>query len=138
MFDIIVGTIIFDKNNNVLLVKEKSQENKGLLNLPAGHLEKNESLVNGAKREFKEETGLEVKITSLVDFQTFQHKNTNYLSFIFKGELLNTAKSNSELECSFYSLDYIYKNPEILRNKNLILSAINNAKNNLYYLDILN
>ena len=43
MFEILVATVIV-KDNKVLMVKERKEEVKGLLNLPAGHLEKNETL----------------------------------------------------------------------------------------------
>ena len=57
---IIVGGII-EKDGKVLLVQEKQEECYGKWNIPAGHLDCNESLIEGAIREIKEETGIDIK-----------------------------------------------------------------------------
>ena len=137
MFDIIVGAIIFDKDKRVLLVEENSKENKGLLNLPMGHLEKNESLIAGAKREVLEETGLNVKIKSLVDSKIFEHNNKDYISFVFKGDIESSKQLKSELRFSFYDFNFIKQNCNKLRNENLILSAIKSALEERSLLEIL-
>lgn len=124
MFEILVATLII-KDNKVLLVKEKKQEAKGLLNLPAGHLEKNETLIEGAKREVKEETGLDVKITSLIDTQYFSKGDKDCVSFVFQGELeKNSTKTENELSFDFFDINFIKNNEQILRGGKLILFAL--------------
>ena len=54
-----VGAFIFNKNNEILLVKLKQWHNKYAC--PAGKLEIGESLMAAAEREVKEETNLELK-----------------------------------------------------------------------------
>ena len=56
---VIVGGII-EKDGKILLVQEKKKSCYGKWNIPAGHLEPNESIMHGAIREIKEETGMEI------------------------------------------------------------------------------
>lgn len=123
MFKILVATLIL-KDNKVLLVKETKEEFKGLLNLPAGHLESNETLTQGAIREVKEETGLDVKINQLIDTEYFKKGEVDCVSFVFTGEIVNNEKETNELEYDFYDIEYIKNNTEKLRNGKLILKAI--------------
>ena len=53
---VMVGGVI-EKEGKFLLVQEAKENCKGKWNLPAGHLEINESIFEGAKREIFEETG---------------------------------------------------------------------------------
>ena len=123
MFEILVATLIV-KDNKVLMVKEKKEEVKGLLNLPAGHLESNESLIEGAMREVLEETGKKIKITQLLETKHFSQKGKDYVAFVFQGAEIEYNTEN-ELEYEYYDIEYLKENPTILRNEKLILSAIN-------------
>lgn len=125
MFKILVATLII-KDDKVLLVKENRQDVSGLLNLPAGKLEPNETLVQGALREIKEETGLDASLTHLLETKYFEMKETNYIAFVFQGEIKeNVEILESELNFNYYDITYITDHPELLRNSELILSAIN-------------
>ena len=62
---VVVGGIV-EKDGKVLLVQEAKERCYGKWNIPAGGLEINESLVEGAIREIKEETGCDVEITGLL------------------------------------------------------------------------
>lgn len=61
-----VGTeaAIFDAEGRILLVRRADDRRWGL---PGGWLEPNESPADGAAREVREETGLEVSATALID-----------------------------------------------------------------------
>ena len=59
--EIIVGTITM-KENKILMVKEAKEECYGKWSLPARHLEKNETIFEGAERETLEETGCKVEL----------------------------------------------------------------------------
>src|SRR5690242_18229537 len=65
---VVVGSVVTDKKNPVLLVKygesKRGSFYYGKWLLPAGVLEFGESLEEGARREVKEETGLDIRITS--------------------------------------------------------------------------
>ena len=139
MFEILVATVII-KDNKVLMVKETKEEVKGLLNLPAGHLEKNETLIEGALREIKEETGMEANITSFIAAQYFSRNEKDYVAFVFQGELVkNLEASNSELDFDFYDIEYLKENKTVLRNEKLIIPALNKINSgNSDAIDILN
>ncbi|MEE8471347.1 MAG: NUDIX domain-containing protein [Dehalococcoidia bacterium] len=68
-----VGAVIQDENERVLLVKHRPEREgfwKGKWICPGGKLEFGESIQNGIRREVKEETNLEVKLTGpLVPFE---------------------------------------------------------------------
>jgi len=53
--------VIINKENKVLLGKRKSALGTGQWAFPGGHLEFNESIEDCARREVREETGLEIK-----------------------------------------------------------------------------
>lgn len=70
-----VGVIVI-RDSKVLLGKRKNSHGEGTWNFPGGHLEFNEEVSECAKRETKEETGLE--ITNL--------QNGPYTNDIFEDE----------------------------------------------------
>lgn len=53
-----VGALIFNKKNQILFLKSKKW--KGQYGIPSGKLVYGESIINGLKREIKEETNLDV------------------------------------------------------------------------------
>ncbi len=60
------------KDNNVLLINKKQGLGKGLVNGPGGHIELEETAIEAAYREFKEETGYtadNLKYTGTLNFQ---------------------------------------------------------------------
>ena len=58
---VIVGGII-EKDGKYLLVQEAQEKAYKKWNFPAGHLEFNEGLKQGAIRDIKEETGCDVEL----------------------------------------------------------------------------
>jgi 8-oxo-dGTP diphosphatase len=59
---VVATCIIRNDKNEYLLVQEAQPKVYGLWNLPAGHVDKGESIENAAVREAKEETGLNVEL----------------------------------------------------------------------------
>ena len=92
--DVTVATVVVDGGR--LLMVEESVGGRLVLNQPAGHLEPDESLVDAALRETREETGWNVRLTAFIG--AYQWKapaaeakaNTNagrhYLRFAFAAE----------------------------------------------------
>ncbi len=67
----ISGVVLRNDKDQFLLVQEGKPSAYGLWNLPAGHVDPGETLLDAAVREAREETGYEVRIVSetpLVDF----------------------------------------------------------------------
>ncbi len=63
-----VGMVVKD-NDRILLVKRKRDPGRGRWSIPGGLLELGERVRDGAKREVKEETGLETEIDGLIDVE---------------------------------------------------------------------
>jgi len=88
--DVTVATVVVEGGR--VLVVEESVSGRLVLNQPAGHLEPDESLVEAALRETREETGWDVRLTAFVG--AYQWKagdppggnGRHYLRFAFAAE----------------------------------------------------
>ncbi|MBR2588047.1 MAG: NUDIX hydrolase [Bacilli bacterium] len=134
---IIVGGIIKNSDNKYLLIKERKEKYYGMYNIPAGHLEENELLIDGAKREIKEETGYTVDVKGIVQVGDTE----KFTSFIFYCEIISEQESyNSDeiLSVEWLSLDEINNIADQLRSPELILDAIKRVEDKkVYSLDII-
>lgn len=92
------GVIVENENGQILIGKRKGSHADQKYSIPGGHLELGERFEDGAIRELKEETNLEIedpKVISVVNcLQTYREENKHYISIIlftnkFKGELKN-------------------------------------------------
>jgi ADP-ribose pyrophosphatase YjhB (NUDIX family) len=63
-------SVIVSRDNHLLLVQESKPDRYGRWNLPGGHLEQGETIVQGMRREVLEETGLDVEPCALVGVYT--------------------------------------------------------------------
>lgn len=61
-----VGVVVV-KNRSVLLVKRGQDPGRGLWSVPGGLIELGETLEDAARREVREETGIDVRIEKLLD-----------------------------------------------------------------------
>lgn len=79
---------IVEREGRFLLVEEETDDGL-MLNQPAGHLEANESLVEGAARETLEETAYGFTPEYLVGVYSWRRpdRNVTYLRFAFAGRL---------------------------------------------------
>jgi len=57
---------VYVKDGKILLLKRGVEPFKGFLHVVGGYVEENESLKEAVKREFKEETGLDVTVGGVV------------------------------------------------------------------------
>lgn len=71
------------------LFVEEFEHGKLTLNQPAGHLEADESLLEGAKRELFEETGIKAEMQNLIKIYQWHapRTKTDFLRFTFAVEL---------------------------------------------------
>ena len=110
-FVIHVNTVISDGRGKVLLVREKKAEVFDKFNFPGGHLEQGEALAEGARREVKEEVGIDVKLLGLIGVYT-GYGNSHYLNFVFAGEMesggASTVANKDQINsCGWFELDKI-------------------------------
>ncbi|HMT38916.1 MAG TPA: NUDIX hydrolase, partial [Thermomonas sp.] len=89
--DVTVATIVV-RDGQLLMVEERAN-GALVLNQPAGHLEPDESLLDAALRETREETGWEVRLTAFVGayqwkapLQADGSGGRHYLRFAFAAE----------------------------------------------------
>jgi 8-oxo-dGTP pyrophosphatase MutT (NUDIX family) len=83
--DVTVATVVV-RDGRLLLVEERVN-GALVLNQPAGHLEPDESLVEAALRETREETGWDVALTAFVGaYQWKAETGRHYLRFAFAAE----------------------------------------------------
>lgn len=80
---------IAEDDGRFLLVEE-DVDNEIVFNQPAGHLEKNETLLEAVKREVMEETAREFEPQSLVGVYLYPnpHRDLMYLRFCFAGRCI--------------------------------------------------
>lgn len=141
MNNVIVGVVV-EKNGKYLLVQEAKASCRGKWNFPVGHLDPNETILAGAKREAKEETGCEIEPTEICQIGNRVLKDGVFISLIFTADLLSEEivfDTSEILDVKWFSYDEIVAMKSELRNEVLILGAINNIKNGLVAsLDIIN
>lgn len=115
-----VATIV-EKQDKFLIVKEISDA-KTVLNQPAGHVEKNETLIEAALRETLEETGWHVSIDALVGFYmyTSPHSQTTYFRALFAATPLHEEPDyeldEGILEAQWLSHEQLKQQAQMLRS----------------------
>ncbi len=138
--EIIAGIVIL-KDNKLLMVREAKKECKGKWAFPAGHIEKNETIFDGAKRELLEETGCKAELKKV--FPIIVHNTDrsflmiHFLANLIEENTLNYNKNEIE-ETKWISIDEIKSmDKEDFRSYNVIKTVIDNLEmKKLYELDV--
>jgi len=130
---ITVAAVIKNSENKFLMVEENTSD--GIkINQPAGHLEKNETIVEAVIREVKEETGLVFLPLSLISVHQFFFNSSSFFRFNFYGEVDSNSKpfSNEKqiLKITWLDESYLEKKKKMLRSK-CVLAAINDFNRGL-------
>lgn len=126
MGTIIVGGVI-EKDGKFLLVQEAQEKCRGKWNIPAGHLDPNETIFDGAKREIKEETGCNVELTGVLQIGNRVLENDIFLSVVFSTKLIDeNIKYNQDeiLDVKWFSYEEILNMKDELRLYNWIVNSI--------------
>ncbi len=81
--------VVVEQEGRLLMVEERV-DGQTVLNQPAGHWERNETLIDAAIREALEETGHDVRPTALLGIYRWPHprKDATYLRFAFAAEAI--------------------------------------------------
>jgi len=82
----VVGCIP-ELNHKILMCKRNIEPQKGLWTLPAGYLENNESVQDGAARETLEET--RAKVSIIAPYRLFNLAFVNQMYFMFRAALVS-------------------------------------------------
>ena len=130
---IIVGGVL-EKDGKYLLVQEAQEKCYGKWNLPAGHLDPNETIIEAAKREIKEESGLNVELTGVCQIGNRKLEDDVFVSVIFSTKVLGgdiKFDPNEILDAKWFSYEELLSMKAQLRSENLILGAINNTRSKL-------
>lgn len=139
---VIVGGVI-EKNGKYLLVQEAKEKCYKKWNVPAGHLDFNESIKQGAIREIKEETGCDVELNGILYIANRILEDDIFVMIIFSTKLINENieyDKNEILDVKWFSYDEIMNQmDDKLRTIDNIKTSISNYKNNIVgAIDLLN
>lgn len=129
---IIVGGVI-EKDGKFLLVQEAQEKCRGKWNIPSGHLDPNETIFDGAKREVKEETGCIVELTGVLQIGNKVLENDVFVSIVFSTKLLEEKiKYDPEeiLDIKWFTYEELLDMKEELRSYNWIINSITALKDN--------
>lgn len=133
----IIVTVCIRDNDKFLIVQEGVPKVYGLWNLPGGHLEEGEGLVEGALREAKEETGLDIKINGILSIQRNIKEESNILRLVFNAIPISEDiefEKDEILDVRWISIkDAENMDTKLLRDKDLFLDNIKDIKNNKNY-----
>ncbi|MCC5918956.1 MAG: NUDIX hydrolase [Cryomorphaceae bacterium] len=93
--------------DKVLLAKRSIEPRKGFWNLPCGFLENGETVEQGALREVKEETGIDVTLLHLHTVYNLPHAQQVYLIFLAKMTNLDFHPTEESEEVALFPFDQI-------------------------------
>ena len=99
-----IGGIIVKSEGQILLVRRSENAGKypNFWAVPMGHVEDNEKFIQGAHREFQEETKLDIDINSLVYLDTIRDTKYNRIIRLYTIELPNQPEPKLDEEHSDY------------------------------------
>lgn len=133
----VAGIVVFDDFGNILLQKRSNSEN--LWGFPGDVIELGESAAEAAIREVREETGLDVKIDSLVGVYTKyfdEYPNGDKaqpVAIVFKGRIIGgqlIVDKKETFDLAFFSLDEM---PYLFNSQhNDILDDIRHQRTGVY------
>ncbi len=87
---IAIVSVVVKCQEKYLIVEEKLANGDAIYNIPSGHLEFREGLINGALRELDEESGLKVdSLDGIVGIYNFVQSSYSVIRTCFYLELVN-------------------------------------------------
>ncbi len=97
-----IGGVVVKSEGQVLLVRcsENAGKYPNFWAVPMGHVEEGEKFIQGAHREFQEETMLDIDINSLVYLDTIKDSKYNRIVKLYMIELQNKPEPKLDEEHS--------------------------------------
>lgn len=80
--------VLAEVDGKVLLIRRRMEPARGSWCLPGGFIEMDETPIEAAIRECREETGLEVEIIGLVDVYTYRDYRGQGILIMYKGQVI--------------------------------------------------
>ncbi len=84
----VAAVVFIEKDHRVLLVRRAMNPERGKWALPAGYIDDGEDPREAAMREVREETGLAIEITHLIDVQSGPNSQGASIVIIYAGRVL--------------------------------------------------
>jgi 8-oxo-dGTP diphosphatase len=107
-----VSGIVFNTQQQILLIQRNQPPAMGLWSIPGGKLEAGESLVEACRREIKEETGLDTKVKNIVAVverrvEGFHYVIIDYLALLIDEENTQPIAQSDVSEAKWVSLEHL-------------------------------
>ena len=142
---VLVASVSIIQDNKILMVRERKLSAKDQWNFPSGCVEYGEDILVAACRECREETGLDVKLTSTTGVYNFESNTKDQvILFHFKGEvvggLLNVEPNEEISETKWIKISEFEKfdNKELREPRVLRQIMYNLTKHNFYPITVFN
>ena len=138
---IYVSTVV-ENEGKFILVREKKEQCYGKWNIPSGHVEEDEFIIDAAIREVKEETNIDVELTGVIAVFNNMFENFNSISFVFSSNITKNNEinfnKNEIIEIKWFTFEEIKSMKEELRDYNYILESIKRYnEDNIIHLDTI-
>ncbi|XP_018799054.1 PREDICTED: 8-oxo-dGDP phosphatase NUDT18 [Bactrocera latifrons] len=118
----IVASVLFNERDEVLMMQEAKQSCAGKWYLPAGRMEKGETICEAAVREVYEETGLNVDITTLLAIEV---AGGSWFRFVLTGRVTGgQLKTPAQADNESLQAKWIGRLSELPLRANDILNLI--------------
>lgn len=130
---VIVGGVV-EKDGKYLLVQEAQEKCRGKWNIPAGHLDPNETIFEAAKREVEEESGFDVELTGVCQIGNQKLENGVFVSVVFSTKFLGgdiNFNPDEILDAKWFTYEEIVAMKDQLRMESFVLGAIDNTRDGL-------
>lgn len=134
---LVVSVSIF-KDEEVLIIKENKPNVINKWNFPSGRIETGEDILYAARREVKEETGLDVELTDTTGIYNFiSSSQDQVIMFHFIGQVTGGTINLEEdeiIDSTWVKVsDLVKSNDDEFRNPNVIKQIANCLVNKSYH-----
>lgn len=132
----VIVTVCIKEKDKFLIIQEGIPKAYGLWNFPGGHLDDNENIIDGAIREVKEETGLDIELTGILSIQR-SLLGENIVRIVLNAKKIGgniNYDENEILDCKWVTIeDFKKMNTDTLRISTTFLDIVEDIKNNKNY-----